>query len=66
MQELINDFDTDGSGTISVFEFRDFCYRIPHLAWKVNQDKGVAHTTEHACPALSCPVLPCPVLPCPV
>ena len=36
MRELLDDFDTDGSGTISVVEFRDFCYRIPNLAWKAS------------------------------
>ena len=35
LKALIDEFDTDGNGTISVLEFREFCYRIPHLAWKV-------------------------------
>ena len=34
---LIAEFDTDGNGTISISEFRDFCYRIPHLAWKAER-----------------------------
>ena len=35
LKGLIDEFDSDGNGTISVVEFREFCYRIPHLAWKV-------------------------------
>ena len=34
LDDLISDFDEDGSGTISLTEFRDWCFRIPSLTWK--------------------------------
>jgi CRP-like cAMP-binding protein len=34
LDDLIATFDEDGSGTISLTEFRDWCFRIPSLTWK--------------------------------
>ena len=34
LDELIATFDEDSSGTISLTEFRDWCFRIPSLTWK--------------------------------
>ena len=42
---LISVFDEDGNGMISLVEFRSYCYRIPHLAWKVGT---CAHSVTHA------------------
>lgn len=37
MAALIEDFDEDKNGTISLIEFRNWCYHIPHLAWKAER-----------------------------
>ena len=34
MDYLMGTFDEDGSGTISLTEFRDWCFCIPSLTWK--------------------------------
>ena len=37
LKGLIADFDSDGNGTISLVEFRSWCYQIPHLTWKAER-----------------------------
>ena len=37
MSDLVRSFDSDGNGTISLIEFRDWCYKIPHLAWRAEK-----------------------------
>ena len=34
LDALVAAFDTDASGTVSLPEFRDWCFRIPTLTWK--------------------------------
>ena len=46
LKGLIDEFDSDGNGTISVVEFREFCYRIPHLAWKVRVSRACRPPAE--------------------
>lgn len=37
LASLVAKFDADGDGTISMREFRHFCYNIPALAWKAER-----------------------------
>jgi len=37
LTELIDHFDEDKNGTVSMEEFQHYCYNIPHLAWKAEK-----------------------------
>ena len=37
VQALVNKFDKDGDGSISMKEFKHFCYNIPALCWKAER-----------------------------
>ena len=37
LKTLLDDFDEDGNGTISIEEFLAYCYQIPNIAWKAER-----------------------------
>jgi len=37
LEVLVRKFDKDGDGFVSLEEFREFCYQIPHVAWKAER-----------------------------
>merc|ERR1712072_1003691 len=37
LKTLLDDFDEDGNGTISIEEFQAYCYQIPNIAWKAER-----------------------------
>lgn len=39
LTDLVKKFDTDGDGRISIAEFKEYCYKIPSLAWKAERQR---------------------------
>lgn len=48
LKTLIDHFDEDKNGTVSMEEFQTYCYNIPHLAWKAERIRWQREQALHA------------------